>query len=65
VRWQLEELRVATFAQPLMLKRPGQNLGSAKRVSAALASTRLTHPVSLPFVSQFPVVRPTGNPTQT
>jgi ATP-dependent helicase HrpA len=38
VRWQLEELRVATFAQPLMVKRPGQNPVSAKRVSAALGS---------------------------
>jgi ATP-dependent helicase HrpA len=38
VRWQLEELRVATFAQPLMVKRPGQTPVSAKRVSAALGS---------------------------
>ena len=37
VRWQLEELRVATFAQPLMVKRPGQPAVSAKRIAAALA----------------------------
>ena len=37
VRWQLEELRVATFAQPLMVKRPGQAAVSAKRISATLA----------------------------
>ncbi len=37
VRWQLEELRVATFAQPLMVKRPGQPPVSAKRIAAALA----------------------------
>ena len=37
VRWQLEELRVATFAQPLMLKRPGQPAVSAKRIAATLA----------------------------
>ena len=37
VRWQLEELRVATFAQPLMLKRPGQTPVSAKRIAAVLA----------------------------
>jgi ATP-dependent helicase HrpA len=36
VRWQLEELRVATFAQPLMARRPGQPSVSVKRVSAAL-----------------------------
>jgi ATP-dependent helicase HrpA len=36
VRWQLEELRVATFAQPLMVKRPGQPPVSAKRIAAAL-----------------------------
>jgi hypothetical protein len=40
LRWQLEELRVATFAQPLMLKRPGQPSASVKRVSAALAALR-------------------------
>jgi ATP-dependent helicase HrpA len=38
VRWQLEELRVATFAQPLMVKRPGRPSVSAKRVAAALGS---------------------------
>jgi ATP-dependent helicase HrpA len=38
LRWQLEELRVATFAQPLMLKRPGQAPVSAKRIAAALAA---------------------------
>jgi ATP-dependent helicase HrpA len=37
VRWQLEELRVATFAQPLMVKRPGQPPVSAKRIAATLA----------------------------
>ncbi len=37
VRWQLEELRVATFAQPLMVKRPGQPSVSAKRIAATLA----------------------------
>ncbi|HUV18812.1 MAG TPA: ATP-dependent RNA helicase HrpA [Ilumatobacteraceae bacterium] len=37
VRWQLEEFRVATFAQPLMVKRPGQPPVSAKRISATLA----------------------------
>ena len=36
VRWQLEELRVATFAQPLMVKRPGQPTVSAKRIAALL-----------------------------
>ena len=40
VRWQLEELRVATFAQPLMVKRPGQPAVSAKRISAVLAAAR-------------------------
>jgi ATP-dependent helicase HrpA len=40
LRWQLEELRVATFAQPLMVKRPGQPSVSAKRVAAALAALR-------------------------
>jgi hypothetical protein len=37
VRWQLEELRVATFAQPLMAKGPGQPPVSAKRIATALA----------------------------
>ena len=37
VRWQLEELRVATFAQPLMVKRPGQPSVSAKRIATLLA----------------------------
>jgi ATP-dependent helicase HrpA len=37
VRWQLEELRVATFAQPLMVKRPGQPSVSATRIAAVLA----------------------------
>jgi ATP-dependent helicase HrpA len=37
VRWQLEELRVATFAQPLMVKRPGQPAVSAKRIATLLA----------------------------
>ena len=36
LRWQLEELRVATFAQPLMVKRPGRPGVSLKRISAAL-----------------------------
>jgi ATP-dependent helicase HrpA len=40
LRWQLEELRVVTFAQPLMRKRPGQPSVSAKRVAAALAELR-------------------------
>ena len=40
VRWQLEALRVATFAQPLMVKRPGQPPVSAKRISAVLARAR-------------------------
>jgi ATP-dependent helicase HrpA len=40
VRWQLEELRVATFAQPLVAKRPGQPPVSAKRIAAVLASAR-------------------------
>jgi hypothetical protein len=38
VRWQLEELRVATFAQPLVVKRPGQPAVSAKRIAATLAA---------------------------
>ncbi len=38
VRWQLEELRVATFAQPLMVKRPGQPSVSAKRIATLLES---------------------------
>jgi len=40
LRWQLEELRVATFAQPLSVKQPGQKPVSAKRVAAALAALR-------------------------
>jgi ATP-dependent helicase HrpA len=40
LRWQLEELRVATFAQPLAVKRPGQPSVSVKRVGAALAALR-------------------------
>ena len=31
--WQLEELRVATFAQPLVVKRAGQPPVSAKRIT--------------------------------
>ena len=38
VRWQLEELRVVTFAQPLMVKRPGQPSVSAKRIAAVLST---------------------------
>jgi ATP-dependent helicase HrpA len=38
LRWLLEELRVATFAQPLMLRRPGQPAVSAKRIATALAA---------------------------
>jgi ATP-dependent helicase HrpA len=38
MRWQLEELRVATFAQPLVAKRPGQTSVSAKRIAASLAA---------------------------
>ena len=38
LRWQLEELRVATFAQPLAIKRPGQPSASIKRIAAALAA---------------------------
>ena len=38
LRWQLEELRVATFAQPLSVKQPGQKPVSAKRVAVALAA---------------------------
>jgi ATP-dependent helicase HrpA len=38
LRWQLEELRVATFAQPLAVKRPGQPSVSPKRIAAALAA---------------------------
>ncbi len=37
LRWQLEELRVATFAQPLAVKRPGEKPVSVKRIAAALA----------------------------
>ncbi len=40
LRWQLEDLRVATFAQPLVMKRPGQPSISAKRIAAALAALR-------------------------
>ncbi len=40
LRWQLEELRVATFAQPLATKRPGQPSASPKRIAAALAALR-------------------------
>ncbi len=40
LRWQLEELRVATFAQPLVVKRPGQTSVSVKRITAALAALR-------------------------
>ena len=36
--WQLEEFRVATFAQPLVVKRPGQPSVSAKRITAALGA---------------------------
>ncbi len=38
LRWQLEELRVATFAQPLAAKRPGQPSVSVKRINAAMAA---------------------------
>jgi ATP-dependent helicase HrpA len=38
VRWQLEELRVATFAQPLLVKRPGRPPVSATRIAATLAT---------------------------
>ncbi len=40
LRWQLEELRVATFAQPLMVRRPGQPPVSVKRIAAALSALR-------------------------
>ena len=36
VRWQLEELRVATFAQPLMAKGPNRPPISAKRIAQTL-----------------------------
>ncbi len=36
VAWQLEELRVATFAQPLVRKSPGQKAVSAKRITSLL-----------------------------
>jgi ATP-dependent helicase HrpA len=36
VRWHLEELRVATFAQPLMVKRPGQPAVSVTRIARLL-----------------------------
>ncbi len=38
LRWQLEELRVVTFAQPLAAKRPGRTSASPKRIAAALAA---------------------------
>jgi len=38
VGWMLEDFRVATFAQPLMVKRPGAGAASAKRITAALDS---------------------------
>jgi ATP-dependent helicase HrpA len=38
VGWMLEEFRVATFAQPLMVKRSGAASVSAKRINAALDS---------------------------
>ena len=38
VRWQLEELRVATFAQPLIAKRPGRPSVSVTRISRTLAT---------------------------
>lgn len=37
VAWQLEELRVVTFAQPLMVKQPGRPAASAARIERALA----------------------------
>jgi len=40
LRWQLEELRVATFAQPLVAKRAGTPPVSAKRIAAALTALR-------------------------
>ena len=40
VRWQLEELRVATFAQPLVTKRAGKPPISAKRIAAVIAAAR-------------------------
>jgi ATP-dependent helicase HrpA len=36
VAWQLEELRVATFAQPLVTKRPGTGSVSVKRIATTL-----------------------------
>ena len=36
--WQLEELRVATFAQPLMVKRPGGSAVSIKRLTSMFDS---------------------------
>ena len=36
IAWQLEELRVATFAQPLVRKSPGQKAVSAKRIAGTL-----------------------------
>jgi ATP-dependent helicase HrpA len=38
VGWMLEDFRVATFAQPLVVKRPGSGSASAKRITAALDS---------------------------
>jgi ATP-dependent helicase HrpA len=37
VRWELEELRVATFAQPLAVKRPGRPPLSAVRIARTLS----------------------------
>jgi len=42
VRWQLEELRVATFAQPLMVKGPGRPSISVKRISETLAAVSVS-----------------------
>jgi ATP-dependent helicase HrpA len=36
VGWMLEDFRVATFAQPLVVKRPGAGSASAKRITQAL-----------------------------
>ena len=38
IGWMLEDFRVATFAQPLMVKRPGAGSASAKRITATLDS---------------------------
>jgi hypothetical protein len=40
LRWDLEELRVATFAQPMVVRRPGRPAVSTKRIAAALAASR-------------------------